>query len=89
MGVVAEDDTAFSEEARESLVSEANFPGHSFQGSAGSVGRFRSLEELFGCSRRGLWVVPPAVRPVPSRADRPVCSRHLNHRWGKFRQASR
>lgn len=48
-GVVAEDDTAFSQETSEPLVSEANLPGHSFQGPAGSVGGFRSLEEVFGC----------------------------------------
>ncbi|GAA3514369.1 hypothetical protein GCM10022294_25790 [Dietzia aurantiaca] len=44
--MVAEDDTAFSQEARESLVSEANLPGHSFQGPAGSISGFRSLEEV-------------------------------------------
>lgn len=51
-GVVAEDDTAFSQEARESLVPKANLSGHNFQGPAGSVGSLRSLEEVFGCSRR-------------------------------------
>ena len=59
--MVAEDDAAFSHEARESLVSEANLPGHSFQGPASSISGLHSLEEVFGCSRRLLWVVPLAV----------------------------
>ncbi len=56
--MVAEDDTAFSQEARESLVSNANLSGHSLQGRAGSVSGFRSLKDAFGCSRRLLWVAP-------------------------------
>ncbi|PZP18753.1 MAG: hypothetical protein DI613_22180 [Kocuria rhizophila] len=68
-------------------MSEADLPGHSFRGPAGSVSRFRSLEEVCGCSRRLMRSVPPAVRPVLSRADRLVCSQHLNHRQGEFRQA--
>lgn len=87
--MVTEDDTAFSQETSESLVCEANLSGHYFQGRAGSVGGFRSLEEVFGRSRRLLWMAPPTVRPAPSSADRLVCSYHLNHRRGKFRQAFR
>lgn len=64
-------------------------PGHSLQGPAGSVSGFRSLEEVCGRLRRLLWLVPPAVRPVLSRADGLVCSQHLNRRRGKFRQAAR
>ncbi|QIR70854.1 hypothetical protein HBK84_05960 [Kocuria sp. KD4] len=70
-------------------MSEANLSGHNFQGPAGSVGGFRSLEEVFGCSRRLLWMAPPTVHPAPSSADRLVCSHYLNHRRGKFRQAFR
>lgn len=81
---VAEDDTTFSQEAREPLVSKTNLSGHGFQGPAGSVGGFHSLEEAFGCSRRLPWLAPPAVRPVPSSADRLVCSPYLNHGQGKL-----
>lgn len=74
--MVAEDDTAFSQEASESLVSKANLSGRGFEGPAGSVGGFRSLEEVFGCSRRLLWLASPAVCPVPSaRID--WCSRTI------------
>jgi len=47
--VVAEDDTAFSQEASESLVSKANLSGRGFEGPASSVGGFRSLKKVFGC----------------------------------------
>lgn len=57
-GAVVEGETTFLQEAREPLVSNANLSGDGFQGPAASVGGFRSLEELFGCSRCGLWVVP-------------------------------
>ena len=61
---IAEDDTAFSQETSEPLVSDANLSGHNFQGPARSVGGFRSLEEIFGSSQRLLWMVPPTVRPA-------------------------
>ena len=86
---IAHHDAAFSQEARGSLVSKADLTGHGFEGLAGSVGGFRSMEEVFGCSRSLLWVARPAVHPVPSSADRLVCSHQLNHRRGKFRQGSR
>ena len=47
--MVAEDDTAFSQEASESLVSKANLSGRGFEGPASSVGGFRSLKKVFGC----------------------------------------
>ena len=67
--MVTEDDTAFPKETSEPLVSNANLSGHSFQRLAGSVGGFRSLEEVFGCSRRLLWMAPPTLRPVSFSAD--------------------
>jgi len=70
---------------RESLMSKTDLSGHGFQRPARSIGGFRSLKEVFGCSRRLLRLVPPAVRPVPPRADRSVRSHHPNHRRGKFR----
>lgn len=87
--MVPEDDTAFPKETRESLMSKTNLPGHGFQRPARCLGGFRSLKNVFGCSRRPLRMAPPTVRPAPFSADRLVCSHHLSHRRGKFRQASR
>ena len=87
--MVTENDTAFPKETSEPLVSKTNLSGHGLQRPACSVSGFRSLEEVFGCSRRLLWVARPAVRPVPPSADQLVCSHHPNQRRGKFRQASR
>ena len=86
--MVAEDDTAFSQEASESLVSKANLSGRGFEGPASSVGGFRSLKKVFGCPRCLPWLASPAVWSVPSSTDRLVYAHHLNHRRGKFRQAS-
>lgn len=87
--MVTEGGAAFPKETSEPLMSKTNLTGHGFQRPARSVGGFRSLKDLFGCSRRLLRLVSPAVRPVPSRADRPMRSQHLDRRRGKFRQASR
>ena len=67
--MVTEDDTVFPKDTSEPLVSNANLSSHSFQRPADSVGGFRSLEEVFGCSRRLLWMAPSTVRPVPFSAD--------------------
>lgn len=87
--MVPEDDTAFPEESSEPLVSKTDLPGHSFQRPAGSVSGFRSLKKVVGRPWCLPWLASPALRSVPSSADRPVCSRYLNQRWGKFRQSSR
>ena len=87
--MVAEGDAAFSQEMRESLVPKANLSGHSFEGPAGSVGSLRLLKEVFGCPQLLLRESSMVVRSVPSSSDRLVCSHHLTHRWGEFRQASR
>ena len=86
-GVVPEDDTAFLEETSEPLVSKTDLPGHGFQRPAGSVSGFRSLKKVVGGLRCLPWLASPALRSVPSSADRLVHSHHLNRRRGKFRQA--